>query len=117
MPRRFTVEWTLSAGQDLRSLVGYLIHESEESAEKIFKRIRQKADSLTIFPCRGRVVPELLSLYLSRYREIILSPYRLIYRIEGQKLFVVGLFDGRRDLEEVLMDRLLYEEELQNPFP
>ena len=33
--------------------------------------------------------------------------YRLIYRIGGDAVFVLALFDGRRELEDVLLDRLV----------
>lgn len=47
---------------------------------------------------------------IDRYRERIISPYRLIYRIERKMVFVVGLFDSRRDLDEILIDRFITPE-------
>jgi hypothetical protein len=34
-------------------------------------------------------------------------PYRLVYRIEGNSVNVLALFDGRRDLEDILFERML----------
>jgi plasmid stabilization system protein ParE len=37
----------------------------------------------------------------------VVRPYRLIYRVERDTVTVLAVFDGRRDLEDVLLDRLL----------
>jgi hypothetical protein len=34
-------------------------------------------------------------------------PYRIVYRIEGDTVTVLGVLDGRRDLEDALLERLL----------
>jgi hypothetical protein len=41
------------------------------------------------------------------WRELIVKPYRLIYRIEGEVVNVLAVFDGHRDLEDLLLERLL----------
>jgi plasmid stabilization system protein ParE len=53
------------------------------------------------------VVPELARLGMRTWREIVARPYRLIYRIEGDTVNVLAVFDGRRDLEDLLFERLL----------
>jgi hypothetical protein len=43
--------------------------------------------------------------------ELVVRPYRLICRlicrIGGDAVIVLALFDGRRELEDVLLDRLV----------
>jgi toxin ParE1/3/4 len=41
------------------------------------------------------------------YRELIVKPYRLIYRVDGNDVWVIAVFDGRRDLTDVLLWRLM----------
>jgi len=41
------------------------------------------------------------------WRELVVKPYRLVYRIEGDTVTVLAVFDGRRDLEDLLLERLL----------
>ena len=43
----------------------------------------------------------------SAYRELLVDPYRLVYRVESARVVVVEIFDGRRNLEDLLLDRLL----------
>ena len=66
----------------------------------------EKSQALDSIPRRGRVVPELARFEITTYREILLRPYRLMYRIDGKRVSVVGFFDGRRNLEDVLLARL-----------
>jgi len=37
------------------------------------------------------------------------APYRLVYRVASRDVFVLALVDGRRDLEDILFERLLRE--------
>lgn len=70
-------------------------------------RLESSAGKSTITPSRGRIVPELRELGVTAYRELIVAPWRIICRIENRKVFVVEVIDSRRDLEELLYERLL----------
>jgi toxin ParE1/3/4 len=52
------------------------------------------------------VVPELQRLQMREYRELNIAPYRLIDRISGHLVLVLGVFDSRRNLEDILLERL-----------
>jgi plasmid stabilization system protein ParE len=58
-------------------------------------------------PLRGRTVPELRDHGVLNYREIIVSPWRIIYRVQDSAVIVLAVIDGRRSLEDVLLYRLL----------
>jgi addiction module RelE/StbE family toxin len=103
----YRVIWTETAKRDLEDVVYFIAVDSKERATKTLKRIRTKAASLRRTPMRGRVVPELLDLGFKTWRELILSPYRIIYRVEGRSVLVLSVLDGRRNVEAILMDRLM----------
>ena len=44
---------------------------------------------------------------MSLIPELTIRPYRLVYRIEGDTVTVLAVFDARRDLEDLLFERLL----------
>ncbi len=79
-----------------------------ETAEKLALRITTKINSLSRYPKRCRVVPELKAMGLMNYREMILGPYRIFFRMEARQVILVGILDGRRDLEEILLARALF---------
>jgi len=103
----FRVLWTDTAVGDLESLVGCIVADAPVNAERIPARLESKAESLEIMPERGRVVPELLRRGLSVWRELIVRPYRIIYRIDQRTVYVLAVLDSRRDLEDVLLERLV----------
>lgn len=108
MPKlTYDVLWANIAYKDLEEIINYISNDSIEIALKIFYKIKEKAESLIHFPNRGRIVPELKFHNIENYREIIISSWRIIYRIEKNKVFVLAVFDGRRNFEDILLERLL----------
>jgi toxin ParE1/3/4 len=109
--RRRRVLWARSARRDLESIISYLSERSPQAALATLDRLERKAKSLVSLVDRGRVVPELGRLHVREYRELIVPPYRLIYRALGVDVLVLAVFDARRSLEDVLLDRLIRAEE------
>jgi len=58
-------------------------------------------------PTRGRIVPELKRHGVTGFRELIERPWRMIYFIKGKRVSVVSVLDGRRQLEDLLLERFL----------
>jgi len=92
----------LPEGHPLRRHVLYRVRK----ARLLEQRARSRA-ALESGPARGRVVLELRRLGMRTWRELVVRSYRLVYRIEGETKTVLAVFDGRRDLADVLLDRLL----------
>ncbi len=105
--RRFLVQWAEVATRDLEELVSRIAVDSAPDAERVLDRIEKRAATLESTPARGRAVSELSSFGMRSRRELVIRPYRLVYRIEGDTVTVLAIFDGRRDLEDVLFDRLV----------
>jgi plasmid stabilization system protein ParE len=105
--RRFRVQWAEAAARDLEELVSFIAMDSRVEADRVLSRIEARAAALESSLGRGRLVPELARLGMRTWREIVARPYRLIYRIEGDTVNVLAVFDGRRDLEDLLFERLL----------
>ena len=106
MTRR-RVRWTRSARRDLEGIVAYLADRSPQAALATLDRLEARAKSLTTLADRGRVVPELRRLHIRQYRELVVPPYRVIYRVSGALVWILVLVDARRNLEDVLLDRLI----------
>src|SRR5438045_1749774 len=110
MPRRFRVEWTATAATDLEQIIAFIARESPLNAAQVYRRIRKRANTLRGFPERGHLVPELEQLEITSYREISIAPYRILYRIQESTVLVLAVLDGRRDLRQLLSERLLRAE-------
>ena len=106
-PRRYTVVWTEVALRDVESIAGYLVSEAPGRAEQIVERIIERAESLDTFPERGRTPSELRAINDRTWKEVLESPWRLLYRMSGKTVEIHGVLDGRRSLQDILMERLL----------
>jgi toxin ParE1/3/4 len=105
--RRRKVLWTRSARRDLEALVAYLADRSPQAALSTLDRLEARAKSLVTLADRGRVVPELARLHVQQYRELVVPPHRIVYRVREARVLVLAVIDARRSLEDTLLDRLL----------
>ena len=103
---RGRVLWARSARRDLESIVAWLADRSPQAALSTLDRLEARAKSLQTLAGRGRIVPELGRLHIQQYRELVVPPYRIIYRVRGSKVLVLAVLDARRSLEDILLDGL-----------
>ncbi len=106
--KSYQVLWTHTAQQDLTEIVDYIAQDSIPDALAILQKLESKAALLITLPNRGRIVPELLHTGISQYRELISAPWRIIYRVENQRVMVMAVLDSRRDLQTILLNRLAH---------
>ncbi len=107
--RSFRVQWAEAAARDLEELISYVAADSPLNAERILDKLEKRAQTLESTPVRGRVVPELAHFGIRNWRELIVKPYRIIYRIDEDTVNVLAVLDGRRDLQDLLLERLIRE--------
>ena len=104
----FKVFLTADAVGDLEEIYEYIAeHDAPQKAEQVLARIERTFKSLSESPERGAYPKELLTLGIREYRQIFFKPYRVIYRIMGDRVYVLLIVDGRRDMETLLQRRLL----------
>jgi plasmid stabilization system protein ParE len=103
----YKVLWARTAEEDIQGIVAYIAADSVDEALRVLERIRTAAAALGSLPERGRLVPELKEQGVGLYREIVVDPWRMLYRIVDRKVHVLGVFDSRRNLEDLLLERLL----------
>ena len=107
MNPKYQVIWATVAENDLREIIGFIAVESPGNALTLLKKIKERASNLYTLPERGRVVPELQDQGISQYRELIISPWRLIYRVAEHEVSVLSVIDSRRNVEDILLKRLI----------
>jgi plasmid stabilization system protein ParE len=107
MTQRYEVIWAGVAEDDLRDIIEYIAIDSPINALKILRKIQQEASSLYTLPERGRLVPELQDQGILIYRELIVPPWKIIYRRSETKVYVLSVLDARRNIEDILLKRLI----------
>jgi toxin ParE1/3/4 len=106
--KRFEVSLTEDAARDLEEIVDYIAaHDEPAKADQVLDRIAEVVESLATLPERGSHPKELLALGVRDYRQTFFKPYRVIYRVVGQRVYVYLIADGRRDMQTLLARRLL----------
>ena len=97
------VVWSPEALEDVDAIAAYIARDSIFYAAAVVEKMLVAAADLNRFPQAGRVVPELNQ---PDVRERFVYSYRLIYRIEPQRILVTAVIHGKRLLEDATADRL-----------
>ncbi len=105
---RHDVVLTDDAKADLQDIYDYVAdHDAPLKADQLLEKLEKLVDSLGMFPERGAVTKELRDLGIREYREVYYKPYRLIYRTTAKTVVVYLVVDGRRDMQTLLLRRLV----------
>lgn len=103
----FRVEWSATARADLEAIISHIACHSIQNALSVLDSLEGAAASLEAMAERGRVVPELAAVGVHGYRELLPSPWRIIYRVSGHRVYILAVLDGRRNLADLLLERFL----------
>ncbi|MBI5751534.1 MAG: type II toxin-antitoxin system RelE/ParE family toxin [Hydrogenophilales bacterium] len=87
--------WTEPAVNDLRGIHEYIGQDSRFYAEQFVERLILAAEKLADFPGLGRMVPEAGT---ESIREPLFQAYRIIYRLEPERVSILAVIHGSRDL-------------------
>lgn len=91
------IDWTDPAVEDLERLHEYIARDSGYYARRFIAKILAVVDTLEDFPRKGRRVQE---AHDEKIRELIFNNYRIIYRVEVERVLILGVIHCARDLIE-----------------
>ena len=92
---------------DLIEIINYYEVRNKRYAIDLYRKIKSRILELSDTPERGRQVPELEHQGIENYRELIEGNYRIVYSIAGMRVAVHSIVDSRRNLEEILVKKIL----------
>jgi plasmid stabilization system protein ParE len=90
------VIWTELAFAQLDEAMAYIAVDSPQTAAHWLEAILDAAGQLAEFPESGRIVPEAAR---EDIRELIFSPYRLIYLRASEAVYVTMVLHERQHVE------------------
>ena len=106
--KHYRVRLAEDAEQDLIDIYRYIaLNDCLENADYVLDQLESLCSRLTDMPERGHIPLELDRIGVTRYREINFKPYRVIYEVIRQDVFVHCIVDGRRDIPSLLERRLI----------
>lgn len=97
MRRRKGIEFAESAVRDLEGILDWYREQlAPQVGKRLVREIVADAERLPDFPESGRVVPE---FNVTKIRELIRPPFRIVYRIDGTRIRVVRIWRSERTLK------------------
>lgn len=87
--------WTEPAVVTLQAIYDYIGRDNTFYAARFIDRLTLAAESIADFPKKGRKVPEADDAHI---REMIFQGYRIIYRIQTERIEMLAVVHGSRDL-------------------
>ncbi|RLA14335.1 MAG: type II toxin-antitoxin system RelE/ParE family toxin [Gammaproteobacteria bacterium] len=78
-----------------------------KNADYVLDQLESLCSRFTDLPERGHIPPELDRIGVTNYREVNFKPYRVIYEVIRQDVFVHCILGGRRDIASLLERRLI----------
>ncbi|MDC1346812.1 type II toxin-antitoxin system RelE/ParE family toxin [Glaciecola sp.] len=92
--------WTNPALDDINDIAEYIALSNLLSAKKLVSKIFDKVERLEMLPESGKKPIELTSL---NYREVIVNPCRIFYKIDNDKVYILHVMRQERDLRKFLL--------------
>ena len=105
--KNYTINVSKSAKNDLREIIKFIATNNPTNALNIFNRIEARIKSLEKFPEKGAYVPELLKHNIKDYRQLIESPWKIIYKIDNDIVNILIIIDSRRNTQDILIEKLI----------
>lgn len=105
---KYQIFITGEAEKDITEIWSYIaLNDCFESADYVLNGIEGAISSLEKMPRRGHLPPELERISVFSYLQVHFKPYRIIYQISDDSIFIYCVIDGRRDVQDILSRRLL----------
>ena len=89
------VAWTDTARDHLDAIHDYIARTSPQYALQTVDRITRRSIQIADMPMSGRIVPEFEK---PQIREVGEGPYRIIYHIRPDRVDVLAVIHGARDV-------------------
>ena len=90
--------WTEPALADLEAIADYIALDKPDAATRYVQQVFAAVERLARFPKSGARVPEIPHL---PYRQVVVPPCRVYYRLEGEDILIVFVMRGEQRLREI----------------
>jgi len=97
------VVWTQEALDRLFDIEDFISQDSPKRAARFVNYLIQRGEGVSKNPRIGRIVPEISN---PNIREVIAKKYRIIYKIQENKIEILTVFEGHKllSLEELRLE-------------
>jgi len=89
------IQWTEAARDDLRDVKAYVGRRNRVGLRRLVDELKSLLSQLSQHPGSGQELEVMDADH--RYRQLVFAPYRLIYRIDDERVLIIRIWHGRRD--------------------
>lgn len=100
MSRKPRLRWSRLADLDLQAAHAFLFEKNPDAARRFAAGILEAVEGLRDHPEMGAVARDLAPL--GRYRHWVSGHHRIIYRTEPEVIWILRVWDARRNPEELV---------------
>ena len=93
------IDWSQRSISDLQALHDYIAQDCQLYAERFVAKLVRATEPLADFPELGRRVPE--EPDQPNVQELLVQTYRIVYRVEAERILIATVLHGSRDLERL----------------
>jgi len=93
--------WTEPPLLDLNEIAEFIALENPQAARALVHRVFSTVERLEQHPKSGRCPEELEG---SRYREIVVGPCRVFYRVANDRVFILYVMRSERQLRNFILE-------------
>jgi toxin ParE1/3/4 len=105
VPTRFRVRVVEEAQADVQAIHDLIARDKRKAAAKWVRDFHRHAKSLSRLPFRYEVVPDAETIDRP-WRHIIFGNYRILYRVDGDRVSVLRVVHAARLLDRSFFSRL-----------
>lgn len=93
--------WTEPALADLEAIADYIALDHPNAASRLVQQVFASVERLERYPASGKRPAELPR---SPYREVVVGPCRVFYRVDGDSVFLLHVMRAERLLQKLLIE-------------
>ena len=94
------IKWTVPALNDLNEIVEYIALSNLPAAKNLAQKVFDKVTRLESHPESGKIPLELKNL---NYREVVVNPCRIFYKIDNDLVYILHVMRQERDLRKFIL--------------
>ncbi|MDD1509929.1 type II toxin-antitoxin system RelE/ParE family toxin [Pseudomonas sp. CNPSo 3701] len=95
------IVWTNHALEQLEDLAQYIALDKPAAARTLVSKVIETVARLAEFPLSGRIPAELPN---ALYREVVIPPCRIFYRVSDTTVFIIHIMREERVLRAYMLE-------------
>jgi len=104
------IEWTPDGIDSLNEILEYYKDRAGENiANNIYEKIIKEIELLELEEIKTKRTQELKDIGILDVYELVIKPWKIYYKIsrDNKKVIILFVLDGRRNLEEILVSKVI----------